>query len=87
MERRRAAILLADIAGYTRLMEAFEQDTHRRLMALRDLIVNVSLAAYEGHVVKRTGDGFLALFSRPRQALDCAIAIQRAALAPAHGAE
>lgn len=68
---------MADIAGYTRLMEAFEQDTHKRLMSLRDTIVNVSLAAYEGHVVKRTGDGFLALFSQARQALDCAIAIQR----------
>ena len=77
MERKRAAILMADIAGYTRLMEAFEQDTHKRLMSLRDAVVNVSLAAYEGHVVKRTGDGFLALFSQARQALDCAMAIER----------
>jgi adenylate cyclase len=45
MERRRAAIIVADVAGYTRLMEAYEEDTHRRLMVLRDAVINVSLAA------------------------------------------
>jgi adenylate cyclase len=70
---------MVDVAGYTRLMEAFEQETHTRLMSLRDSVVNVSLAACEGHIVKRTGDGFLALFAEEGQAVACATAIQRGA--------
>jgi adenylate cyclase len=69
---------VADVAGYTRLMEAYEEDTHRRLMVLRDAVINVSLAANEGRIVKRTGDGFLALFPSAKHAIDCALTIQRA---------
>jgi class 3 adenylate cyclase/tetratricopeptide (TPR) repeat protein len=76
MEQKHAAILFADVAGYTRLMEAFESDVHPRLMGIRDDVLNVSLSTHEGRVVKRTGDGFLALFEEPRQAVGCALAIQ-----------
>jgi adenylate cyclase len=78
MERTPAAILMLDVAGYTRLMEGFERDTHDRLMALRDSVLNVSLADHGGRVVKRTGDGFVALFEDAKNAVGCAVAIQQA---------
>jgi adenylate cyclase len=59
-------------------MEGFETETHSRLMALRDSVLNVSLAAHSGRVVKRTGDGFVALFGDAKQAVACAVAIQEA---------
>ena len=58
--RRLAAILAADVAGYSRLMGADEEGTHERLKAhLRDL-VNPNIAEHRGRIVKNTGDGFLA---------------------------
>jgi len=61
--RRRAAILAAEVAGYSRLMGADEEGTHERLKAhLRELI-EPKLAEHRGRIVKTTGDGFLAEFA------------------------
>jgi class 3 adenylate cyclase len=60
VERRLAAILAADVAGYSRLMGADEEGTHERLRAhLRELI-EPKIGEHRGRVVKNTGDGFLA---------------------------
>jgi len=63
VERRLAAVLAADVAGYSRLMGADEEGTHERLKAhLRDLI-EPKIAEHWGRAVKNTGDGFLAEFA------------------------
>src|ERR1700704_5036697 len=62
MERRLAAILFADVAGYTRLMDEYEADTHARLMALFEEVIEPSVASAASRIVKNTGDGFLACF-------------------------
>ena len=77
VQRRLAAILFADLAGYTRLMENYESDTHQRLMTLFENVVDPTMAAADGCIVKNTGDGFLARFESVGSALECAIAIQR----------
>jgi len=78
MEQRAAAILDADVAGYSRLVEAFEQATHTRLRSLRDTVINPALKTARGTVVKHTGDGFLAVFAEPMHAVRFAVAVQDA---------
>ena len=73
-------MLAADVAGYTRLMELDEANTHGRLMKLRDTVILPSIALHHGKLVKNTGDGFLAMFDSPRAAADCAVSIQRAVI-------
>src|SRR5712671_212011 len=77
MERRLAAILFTDVAGYTRLMDEYEADTHARLMALLDEVIEPAIAAANGQIVKNTGDGFLARFESVSNAFECAVAVQR----------
>jgi TolB-like protein/class 3 adenylate cyclase len=77
MQRTLAAILIADIAGYTRLMDSYEDETHQRLMRLIEEVVEPTIAARSGQIVKNTGDGFFAHFASVANATDCAIAIQR----------
>jgi adenylate cyclase len=79
MRRRLAAVLIADVAGYTRLMEAGEAETHTRLMALFDEIIRPAIATHHGRMVKSTGDGFLATFGSVNSAVQCAVGIQQAA--------
>src|SRR5262249_9199810 len=75
--RRLAAILAADVAGYSRLMGADEEGTHERLRGhLRDLI-EPKIAEHRGRVVKNTGDGFLAEFASVVDAVRCAVEMQR----------
>jgi len=75
--RRLAAILAADVAGYSRLMGADEEGTHERLKAhIRDLI-EPKIAQHRGRVVKNTGDGFLAEFQSVVHAVRCAVEVQR----------
>src|SRR5215467_1959751 len=75
--RRLAAILAADVAGYSRLMGADEEGTHERLQAhLRELI-EPKIAEHRGRVVKNTGDGFLAEFGSVVDAIRCAVEVQR----------
>jgi class 3 adenylate cyclase len=79
VQRKLAAILFADIAGYTRLMDIYEAETHHRLMMIFDEIVDPAIAATGGCVVKNTGDGFLARFESVTTAVECALAIQQSA--------
>jgi adenylate cyclase len=75
--RRLAAILAADVAGYSRLMGADEERTHERLKAHLAELVNPKIAEHTGRIVKNTGDGFLAEFSSVVDAVRCAVEIQR----------
>ena len=75
--RRLAAILAADVAGYSRLMGADEERTHERLQAhLRELI-EPKIKDHRGRTVKNTGDGFLAEFASVVDAVRCAVDVQR----------
>jgi adenylate cyclase len=76
-ERRLAAIMLADIAGYSALMERDESRTFSRLQSLREEVINPKIAEFGGRVIKTTGDGFLAEFPSATAALGCAITVQR----------
>jgi class 3 adenylate cyclase/ABC-type uncharacterized transport system substrate-binding protein len=76
--RRLAAILAADVAGYSRLMGADEEGTLARLKAVRAELIDPAIAAHYGRIVKTTGDGLLAEFSSVVEAVRCAVAVQRA---------
>jgi len=76
-ERRLAAIMLADIAGYSALMERDESRTFARLQTLREQVINPKVAEFGGRIIKTTGDGFLAEFPSATAALGCGITIQR----------
>ena len=76
--RRLAAILAADVAGYSRLMEADEEGTLERLKAHLSEIVNPKIREHRGRIVKTTGDGVLAEFASVVDAVRCAGEIQRA---------
>jgi TolB-like protein/class 3 adenylate cyclase len=75
--RRLAAILAADVAGYSRLMGEDEEGTHERLKAHLAGLVNPKIAEYRGRIVKNTGDGFLAEFASVVDAVRCAVEVQR----------
>ena len=85
VRRRLAAILAADVVGYTRLMEAHEEDTHIRLMQLRSEVLLPGVTAQHGRIVKNTGDGFLATFDTARDATQCALSLQEAVAAHTAG--
>src|SRR5271169_4733934 len=76
--RRLAAILAADVAGYSRLMGADEEGTHERLKALRHEFVDPKIAEHKGRIVKTTGDGLLVEFASVVDAVRCAVAVQQA---------
>src|SRR5712671_3863679 len=78
VERRLAAILAADVAGYSRLIEADEEGTLRRLKALRAEVIDPKIAAHHGRIVKTTGDGLLVEFASVIDALRCAAEVQAA---------
>ena len=77
VERRLAAILAADLVGYSRLMGADELGTLRALKALLRDHVDPTIAAYGGHIVKTTGDGLLVDFPSVVDAVACGVTIQR----------
>jgi TolB-like protein/class 3 adenylate cyclase len=76
VERRLAAILAADVAGYSRLMHRDEEATHARLAALLTEAVHPAIAEHGGRIVKNTGDGFLAEFPSAVEAVRAAIQFQ-----------
>jgi TolB-like protein/class 3 adenylate cyclase len=76
--RRLAAILAADVAGYSRLMGADEEGTHERLKAHRRELVDPKIGEHSGRIVKTTGDGMLVEFSSVVDAVRCAAEVQRA---------
>jgi len=75
--RRLAAILAADVAGYSRLMGADEEGTHERLKAHRVELIDPKIRQHQGRIVKNTGDGVLAEFPSVVDAVRCAVEIQR----------
>src|SRR5262249_12162099 len=77
VERRLAAILAADVAGYSRLMGADEEGTHERLGAHLRELVEPKIKEHRGRIVKNTGDGFLAEFASVVDAVRCAVEVQR----------
>lgn len=77
LERKLAAILVADVVGYSRLMGADEVGTLAALTRHRREFIDPTIAAYRGRIVKTTGDGFLLEFGSVVDATRCAIALQR----------
>jgi TolB-like protein/class 3 adenylate cyclase len=75
--RRLAAILAADVAGYSRLMGADEEGTLERLKAVRRQLVDPKIKERQGHIVKTTGDGLLVEFPSVVDAVRCAAEVQR----------
>jgi formylglycine-generating enzyme required for sulfatase activity len=75
--RRLAAIMSADIAGYSRHMGLDEEGTHARVTRYRRDIIEPTVTEHNGHIVKHMGDGFLAIFDSPLEATRCAIVIQQ----------
>jgi len=78
--RRLAAILAADVAGYSRLMGVDEEGTLERLKAHRRELIDPKIAEHHGRVVKTTGDGLLAEFPSVVDAVRCAAEVQRGML-------
>src|SRR5437870_5853529 len=76
--RRLAAILAADVAGYSRLMGVDEEGTLAQLKALRKSLIDPKIEQHRGRIVKTTGDGALVEFGSAVDAVRCAIDIQRA---------
>lgn len=76
MERRLAAILVADIVGYSAQMERDEAGTYTRVTARRREIFEPEIARHQGRIFKLVGDGLLAEFSSAVQAVECAVALQ-----------
>lgn len=78
MERRLAAILAADVAGYSRLMGVDEEGTYKVLKAHFDELVEPAVQQHHGRIIKYTGDGFLAEFASVLDAVRCATEVQQA---------
>jgi adenylate cyclase len=77
VERRLAAVLAADVAGYSRLMGSDEEGTLAGLKAVRKALVDPTIATHRGRIVKTTGDGMLVEFASAVDAARCAIDVQR----------
>ena len=77
VERRLAAILAADVAGYSRLMAADEVGTLAQLKAHRKDVIDPKITEHRGRIVKTTGDGMLVEFASVVDAIRCAIEVQR----------
>src|SRR5258707_7122093 len=77
-QRRLAAILAADVVGYSRLMEQDEAGTFERLRAYRKDLIEPEIAQHQGRIFKLMGDGLLAEFASVVAAVECAAVVQRA---------
>ena len=78
MERRLAAILAADVVGYSRLMGKDEAGTLTAIKTFREELINPKIDEHQGRVVKLMGDGMLAEFPSVVEAVQCAVDVQRA---------
>ena len=87
VQRRLCAILSVDVVGYSRLMEADEEGTYRRLIQLRRELLEPGVAAWHGTIVKHTGDGFIASFDSAVDGASCAIELQKKLAEQAPGVE
>ena len=77
VDRRLAAILAADVAGYSRLMGADEEGTLAALKTLRHELTDPKIKVHRGRIVKTTGDGLLLVFASVVDAVRCAVEVQR----------
>src|ERR1700723_1735727 len=77
VDRRLAAVLAADVAGYSRLMGLDEEGTLATLKSFRKTLVDPQIAAHRGRIVKTTGDGMLMEFASAVDAARCAVEVQR----------
>jgi TolB-like protein/class 3 adenylate cyclase/Tfp pilus assembly protein PilF len=77
VERRLAAVLAADVAGYSRLMGGDEEGTLAELKAIRKNLVDPAISEHRGRIVKTTGDGMLVEFASAVDAARCAVVVQR----------
>ena len=84
VQRRLAAILAADVVGYSRLMSADEEGTFAALKARRHGILQPMVATYRGRIIKVMGDGVLVEFASAVSAVQCAIDLQKAMAAANH---
>src|SRR6185503_16086833 len=75
--RRLAAILAADVAGYSRMIGVDEAGTQAALQAHRRELIDPAIARYGGRIVKTTGDGVLVEFASAVHAVECAVAVQQ----------
>jgi len=75
--RRLAAIVAGDISGYSRLMQIDEEGTHGRVKRIERDLIEPSIVEHHGRLVKTTGDGFIAIFDSPVEAVRCSIVIQQ----------
>ena len=80
IERKLAAIVAADVAGFSRLMAADEESTVTRLKAHRQALIDPKIAEHGGRIIKTTGDGMLAEFASVVDAVRCVVEIQRGML-------
>ena len=78
LSRKLAAIVVADIVGYTRLMEVDESETLNHLKAIRKELIEPKVSEYRGRIVKTTGDGMLAEFASVTDAVQSAVEVQEA---------
>ncbi|ANW03661.1 SUMF1/EgtB/PvdO family nonheme iron enzyme [Bradyrhizobium icense] len=77
MPRRLAAIVAGDISGYSRLMQIDEEGTHNRVKRIERDLIEPSIREHHGRLVKTTGDGFIAIFDSPVEAVRSSIVIQQ----------
>src|SRR6202163_4609767 len=77
VDRRLAAVLAADVAGYSRLMGLNEEGTLANLKSFRKTLVDPAITAHRGRIVKTTGDGMLVEFASAVDAARCAVEVQR----------
>src|SRR2546421_12728556 len=75
-QRRLAAILAADVVGFSRMMGAAEGGTHARLMKVREEVTDPAVAEFRGRIFKTTGDGLLVEFPSVVDAVQCAAKVQ-----------
>jgi adenylate cyclase len=84
-KRRLAAILAADVVGYSALMQRAEEATYAGFERLERELIEPSLSRHEGRLIKTTGDGALAEFASPLAAVGCAVEIQDSLASGSHG--
>ncbi|MFE0758554.1 hypothetical protein ACFW16_31635 [Inquilinus sp. NPDC058860] len=77
VNRRRAAIMAADVVGYSRLMEADEAATLAAIKDLRCAVIDPQLVEHHGRIVKLMGDGAIVEFGSVVDAVACAVAVQK----------
>ncbi len=83
--RRLAAILAADVVGFSALMEQDEEGTLARIKSLRREVIDPNVKEHHGRVFKATGDGVLVEFASPVEAIRCAVRVQEALAAGGAG--